>query len=86
MIWIGSGSLDPLRPGAQLGLSHLFVGDIFGHEIVTPMAIVMLGGLVTSTLFTLFIVPALYLRFAPAPEAETPRSQLSISQREVPGS
>jgi len=64
----------------------LSLGDVFGHEIVTPMAIVVLGGLVTSTLFSLFIVPAIYLRFAPAPETETLRSQLSISQREVPAS
>ncbi len=33
MIWIGSGSLDPLRPGAQLGLSHLFVGDILLYAL-----------------------------------------------------
>jgi CzcA family heavy metal efflux pump len=38
-------------------------GDIPGHEIELPMAIVILGGLVTSTLLNLFIVPSLYLRF-----------------------
>ena len=36
-------------------------GDIAGLEIVRPMAIVMLGGLVASALLTLFVVPALYL-------------------------
>jgi Cu/Ag efflux pump CusA len=40
------------------------VGDIPGHEIEHPMAVVILGGLVTSTLLNLFIVPALYLRLA----------------------
>jgi hypothetical protein len=30
-------------------------------EIVRPMAIVMIGGLVTSTALTLIVVPALYL-------------------------
>jgi len=59
------------------------LGDIFGHEIVYPMAPVILGGLVTSTLFSLFIVPALYLRFTPGPETVPSDSQLSISQREV---
>jgi CzcA family heavy metal efflux pump len=49
----------------------MLLGDIFGHEIVYPMAIVILGGLVTSTLLNLFIVPALYLRFAPGPETDT---------------
>ena len=34
-----------------------------GHEIEHPLAVVILGGLVTSTLLNLFIVPSLYLRF-----------------------
>jgi CzcA family heavy metal efflux pump len=38
-------------------------GDIPGHEIEHPMAVVILGGLVTSTLLNLFVVPPLYLRF-----------------------
>jgi len=38
-------------------------GSVPGHEIEHPMAVVILGGLVTSTLLTLFVVPALYLRF-----------------------
>jgi AcrB/AcrD/AcrF family len=39
-------------------------GDIPGHEIEHAMAIVILGGLVTSTLLNLFVVPALFLRVA----------------------
>jgi Cu/Ag efflux pump CusA len=41
-------------------------GDIPGHEIEFPMAIVILGGLMTSTLLNLFVVPSLYLRFGKA--------------------
>lgn len=40
------------------------LGAIPGHEIEHPMALVILGGLVTSTLLNLFVVPSLYLRFA----------------------
>jgi Cu/Ag efflux pump CusA len=40
-----------------------FTGDIPGQEIEYPMAIVILGGLVTSTLLNLLVVPTLYLRF-----------------------
>ena len=40
-------------------------GSIPGHEIEHPMAVVILGGLISSTLLTLFVVPYLYLRFAP---------------------
>jgi CzcA family heavy metal efflux pump len=36
-------------------------GNIAGQEIEHPMAVVILGGLVTSTLLNLFIVPAVYL-------------------------
>jgi Cu/Ag efflux pump CusA len=38
-------------------------GQIPGNEIQHPMAIVILGGLITSTLLTLFVLPSLYLRF-----------------------
>ena len=38
-------------------------GSIAGHEIEHPMAVVILGGLVSSTLMTLFVVPLLYLKF-----------------------
>jgi Cu/Ag efflux pump CusA len=38
-------------------------GSIPGHEIEHPMAIVILGGLVTSTLLNLLVLPTLYLRF-----------------------
>ena len=49
---------------AGLALVPLAIaGNIPGHEIEHPMAIVILGGLVTSTLVNLFIVPALYLVF-----------------------
>jgi Cu/Ag efflux pump CusA len=39
-------------------------GNIPGHEIEHPLAVVVLGGLFTSTLLNLFVMPPLYLRFA----------------------
>lgn len=41
----------------------VFFGNIPGQEIEYPMAIVILGGLFTSTVLNLFVVPSLYLRF-----------------------
>ncbi len=38
-------------------------GQIPGLEFVQPTAIVIMGGVVTSTLVTLFVIPALYLVF-----------------------
>ncbi|WP_427005284.1 efflux RND transporter permease subunit [Pseudarthrobacter sp. H2] len=47
------------------------MGNIPGHEIEHPMAVVILGGLVTSTLLNLFIVPSLYLRFGKSRKARS---------------
>jgi len=44
-------------------LPLVIYGNLPGQEIEYPMAVVILGGLVTSTLLNLLIVPALYLRF-----------------------
>lgn len=51
-------------------------GNTPGHEIEHPMAIVILGGLITSTLINLFVVPALYLRLGSG--LNTVRSRLAI--------
>lgn len=47
-------------------LPIVVAGRIPGLEIVHPMATVILGGLVTATVLNLFVVPSLYLRFAPS--------------------
>ncbi|HEY1323106.1 MAG TPA: efflux RND transporter permease subunit [Streptosporangiaceae bacterium] len=39
------------------------LGERPGHEIEHPLAVVVIGGLVTSTLLNLFVLPSLYLRF-----------------------
>ncbi len=51
-------------------LPLVLFGDIAGLEIAHPMAVVVLGGLVTSTLLYLFVVPALYLSLGSGPEPE----------------
>jgi Cu/Ag efflux pump CusA len=38
-------------------------GNKPGHEIEHPIAVVILGGLVTSTILNLFLMPSLYLAF-----------------------
>ncbi len=45
---------------AILGLLPLLVLRLHGTEIERPLAIVMIGGLLTSTLFTLLALPAFY--------------------------
>jgi Cu/Ag efflux pump CusA len=50
-------------------------GSVAGNEIEHPMAIVILGGLVTSTLLNLFVLPSLYLRFGKSKRAQVVRTQ-----------
>ena len=45
---------------AILGLLPLLVLNLHGAEIERPLAIVMVGGLITSTLFTLLALPTFY--------------------------
>ena len=54
------------------GLVPLLFASGPGSEIQRPLAIVVIGGLVTSTALTLVILPLLYRRFgdAPPPTAE----------------
>ncbi len=44
-------------------LPVVVAGNSAGHEIEHPMAVVILGGLVTSTLLNLMLLPALYERY-----------------------
>jgi cobalt-zinc-cadmium resistance protein CzcA len=59
-------SLGRVRPKlmtagtAILGLLPLLVLPLHGTEIERPLAVVMVGGLVTSTLFTLLVLPTFY--------------------------
>jgi Cu/Ag efflux pump CusA len=53
---------------AVVFLPFAVAGNIAGLEFVRPMALIMLGGLTTTTLLTLVGVPALYLLFGAACE------------------
>ena len=53
---------------AAFGLVPLLFATGPGSEIQRPLAIVVIGGLVSSTLLTLVLLPILYLRFGQAKE------------------
>lgn len=53
-----------------LGLVPLLISNGTGSEIQRPLATVVMGGLVTSTLVTLFVIPAIYRWFAPVNNKE----------------
>jgi cobalt-zinc-cadmium resistance protein CzcA len=52
-----------------LGLIPLLLASGTGSEVQKPLATVVIGGLVTSTLLTLFIIPTLYKWFATTPKS-----------------
>lgn len=65
---IVQGSIDRLNPILMTALSSALAliplalgGDLAGNEIQSPMAKVILGGLLSSTLLNGFIIPAVYL-------------------------
>jgi len=55
---------------AGLGLLPLLLATGVGSEIQRPLATVVVGGLISSTLLTLFVLPCLYARFSRGGEVE----------------
>lgn len=51
---------------ASLGFLPMALSTEPGAEVQRPLATVVIGGLISATLLTLFVLPALYARFAPA--------------------
>jgi cobalt-zinc-cadmium resistance protein CzcA len=83
---VREGSANRLRPVlitalvASLGFIPMAVSTATGAEIQRPLANVVIGGLITSTLLTLYILPLLYPWFSPreaavysVPDAEESR-------------
>jgi cobalt-zinc-cadmium resistance protein CzcA len=68
---IVEGSIDRLRPvlmtatcGA-LGFVPMAISSSAGAEVQKPLATVVIGGLITSTVLTLLVLPAIYKWFEP---------------------
>jgi heavy metal efflux system protein len=67
---VQEGAFSRLRPVlmtafiAALGLIPMLLSHGIGSEIQRPLATVVVGGLVSSTLLTLIVLPALYRQFS----------------------
>lgn len=64
------GSMERLRPVIMTALAaglalvpFAFAADKPGNEILSPLAIVILGGLLSSTFLNMVVLPSLYLKF-----------------------
>ena len=70
------GSSTRLRPVlmtalvAALGFLPMALATGMGAEVQKPLATVVIGGIISSTLLTLLVLPALYAWFEPAAKAE----------------
>ncbi len=68
---VKNGAADRLRPVmitalvASLGFIPMALSTSRGAEVQRPLATVVIGGLVTATVLTLYILPLLYSRFSP---------------------
>jgi Cu/Ag efflux pump CusA len=84
---VARGSRDRFVPtvtatlAAGLALLPLVVyGGASGMEIVGPLALIVLGGLVTTAVLNLIVLPALYLRLTARPRPAAPPEQAAASQ------
>jgi Cu/Ag efflux pump CusA len=60
-----------------------FFGNVAGLEIMQPLAVVVLGGLITATVFSLAGVPALYLLFGGKREEDLDLHVTVVSEEEM---
>lgn len=69
---------------SALGMVPLVIGTGAGKEVLQPLAVVVLGGLFTSTALTLLVLPALYAQFGryllPKPSDRSPPSPNEITK------
>jgi len=74
---VEAGAADRLRTAlmttllAMLGLLPMALSRDIGSETQRPLATVVIGGLISSTLLTLIVLPTLYARFAGRAEARS---------------
>ncbi|WAC14012.1 CusA/CzcA family heavy metal efflux RND transporter [Dyadobacter pollutisoli] len=79
-----TGTRNRLRPVlmtaavASLGFLPMALSNGAGAEVQRPLATVVIGGLITATLLTLFVLPALYLLFDSKPKTNVPKKVVAM--------
>ena len=77
------GACMRLRPvlmtaaAAGLGLAPMVLSHGTGSEVQRPLDTVVIGGLVTSTILTLLVIPSVYRWFAGAPEQTADKPEVT---------
>lgn len=85
---ICKGSADRLNPILMTALTSALAlvplilnGDQSGNEIQSPMAVVVLGGLLTSTLLNIYVIPVVYEWFRKRQIRRTPSPKPSVRRK-----
>jgi cobalt-zinc-cadmium resistance protein CzcA len=85
------GALTRLRPVvmtalvASLGFVPMAIATGTGAEVQKPLATVVIGGLISATLLTLLVLPALYARFSGIAIGDEKKPRLVNPSRLPPG-
>jgi Cu/Ag efflux pump CusA len=78
---LGPVLISTLITGLAL-LPLVLVGGVVGTEIIQPLAVIIWGGLLTTTFFTLVVVPAVLLRSEPKQAPRDPAGQGAAQRTE----
>lgn len=84
------GAMTRLRPVvmtalvASLGFVPMAFATGTGAEVQKPLATVVIGGLISATLLTLLVLPALYARFSGAPRAASDTAIDEVPEESIP--
>jgi cobalt-zinc-cadmium resistance protein CzcA len=86
---VREGAMTRLRPVlmtalvASLGFIPMAIATSAGAEVQRPLATVVIGGLITSTLLTLLILPTLYSWFEKDREGEFTEGNLTGGNKRI---
>ncbi len=87
---VEEGALTRLRPVlmtalvASLGFVPMAIATGAGAEVQRPLATVVIGGIISSTILTLLVIPALYVLFRREDLEEAPATPATSNQGEHP--
>ena len=74
-----TNGMSAMASALQNNSPMIVLGGLAGLEILRPMALVIVGGLITSSFVTLFVVPTALRATPAAEEPEQPAAQIHQS-------
>lgn len=87
---VGEAAMTRLRPVlmtalvAALGFVPMALSTGVGAEVQRPLATVVIGGVISSTLLTLLVLPAIYLVFGASAAAARQEEHIEIDESTIP--